>query len=207
MKLFYFAPSHHSRRVLAVIHHLGLEVELEHRDLPSGQHRTPDIQALSPNGMLPLLVDGDVVVAESNAIMQYLADRQGATPLYPAAPAARAKVNQWLSWQMCHFGPASSPFVFEHIVKPLLGLGAPDAARLAKTSADFIKFGSALDKQLAANTFVTGSEPTLADYAIASNLMYAGPAHMPLADLPRVQSWMNRIEALPAWRASAPPAH
>ena len=76
MRLYFFAPSHHSRRVLAVINTLGLQVDLDHRDLTKGEHLTPEIKALNPNGFLPILVDGDFALFESNAIMQYLADSQ-----------------------------------------------------------------------------------------------------------------------------------
>ena len=203
MKLYYFQRSHHSRRVLAALNHLGMAVDLEHRDLVKGEHHTPELQAINPGGMLPLLVDGDFVLSESNAIMMYLADKHGPTSLYPQEMQARARMHQWLSWQMCHFGPATSPFVFEHIVKPLIGGGPVDEARLAKAREDFLRFGKILDAQVATGSFVAGSEVTLADFAIASNLMYAGPAKMPLADLPNAMRWYARIEALPAWQASA----
>lgn len=206
MKLFYFAPSHHSRRVMAVIKHLDLLVDLDHRDLAKGEHKTPEILALNPSGWLPILVDGDLALSESNAIMQYLAEKNGPSSLYPADPVKRARVNQWLSWQMCHFGPSATPFVFEHIVKGLFGMGAPDLKRLETTRVDFLKHGGVLNQHLGKNRFVAGDEPTIADFAIASNVMYAQPAHLPMADLPNAQAWYARIDALPAWRASDPSA-
>lgn len=202
-KLFCDGRSHHSRRVLALAAALGIELELDHRDLPSGAHRAPDLQAINPGGMLPVLVDGGFVLTESNAIMMYLADKHGPTPLYPAEPRARAQLHQWLSWQMCHFAPTTSPFVFEHIVKALLKAGEPDMARLEKTREDFLRLGAVLDQHLAERDFIVGDGATIADLSIASNLMYAQPAKIPVADLPNVKRWLARVEALPAWQASA----
>lgn len=205
MKLYYFAPSHHSRRVLAVINQLGLEVVLDHRDLTKGEHKTPEIEALNPNGFLPILTDGDLRLYESNAIMQYLANQQAETDLYPREAAARALVDQWLSWQMCHFGPATTIFVFENMVKQLIGGGPADPVKIAEGKEKFAKFGAVLDARLAESRFIAGDAVTLADYAIASNLMYADAAGIPWGELNNVKAWYARIEELPAWQKSAPP--
>ncbi|KJV04997.1 glutathione S-transferase family protein, partial [Methylocucumis oryzae] len=77
MKLYHFPISPNSRRVVAVIHHLGLECELIALDLSKGEHLTPEFISLNPNHMIPTLVDGDTVLWESNAIMQYLCAKVG----------------------------------------------------------------------------------------------------------------------------------
>ena len=205
MRLYFFAPSHHSRRVLAVINTLGLQVDLDHRDLTKGEHLTPEIKALNPNGFLPILVDGDFALFESNAIMQYLADSQNETSLYPREAQARGLVNQWLSWQMCHFGPTTSTIVFERMVKQLVGGGPADQAKIAEAEEKFTKLGTTLDAELAKRDFIAGDQVTLADYAIASCLMYADATQIPWADLQNVIEWYARVAALPAWQQSEPP--
>lgn len=205
MKLYYFAPSHHSRRVLAVINHLGLQVDLDHRDLTKGEHQTPEIEALNPGGLLPILVDGDFALFESNAIMQYLADLQAETSLYPREVRARGLVNQWLSWQMCHFGPTTSTYVFENLVKQMIGGGPADQAKLAEAAEKFAKLGALLDGQLAKRNFIAGDKPTLADFAIASCLMHADATQIPWAELQNVKAWYARVAALPAWQQSETP--
>lgn len=204
MKLYYYSRSHNSRRVLALIRHLGIAVELDHRELSKGEHKTPEITALNPNGLLPILVDGDFVLFESNAIMQYLSDKHGPTELYPADLNARAKVNQWLSWQMCHLSQTTGPYVFENLVKPLFDMGEPDTVRLDKVAVDFKKYVAVLDGQLGNQTFVTGDHLTLADFSIASNLMYADIAKMPWQDFANVRAWYARVAALDSWIASEP---
>lgn len=202
--LYCFAPSHHSRRVLAVAHSLGVTLKTEHRDLSKGEHRTADILAMNPNGWLPILVDGDVTLFESNAIMQYLADQYGPTSLYPEIPGRRGLVNQWLSWQMCHFGPATGPFVYERLVKGLLGQGVPDEARLDKVAVDFLKHATVLDGALQRRTYVCGDDVTLADFAIASNLMYAEMIRIPWDAFAALRAWYGRVTALDAWVRTAP---
>jgi glutathione S-transferase len=78
MKLYYVVGSPNCRNVHAVLNHLQLEVERVYFDFFAGDLRQPDYLALSPNGKVPTLVDGDLVLSESNAIMQYLADKAGA---------------------------------------------------------------------------------------------------------------------------------
>ncbi|WP_253815910.1 glutathione S-transferase family protein [Vibrio coralliilyticus] len=83
MKLYAIVGSPNSRKVLAVINHLGLDIEIEYLDLFSGEHKQPEYVSLNPNAMVPTLVDGDVSLWESNAIIQYLAENSGINDLYP----------------------------------------------------------------------------------------------------------------------------
>src|SRR5258707_15891659 len=79
MKLHSFVGSAHSHKVQAVISHLGLAVEIEYHDFVAGELRGPDYLTLNPNAKVPVLVDGQFTLWESNAIMQYLADKAGDT--------------------------------------------------------------------------------------------------------------------------------
>jgi glutathione S-transferase len=74
MKLHYVVGSPNCRKVHAVINALGLQVEFAYLDFFRGDLRGADYLAMNPNAMVPVLVDGDFVLTESNAIMNYLAD-------------------------------------------------------------------------------------------------------------------------------------
>ena len=83
MKLHTAPGSPSGRKVQAVILHLKLDVQVQNHDFAKGELRAPEYLALNPNGSVPTLVDGDFVLWESNAIMQYLADKAGDQLLFP----------------------------------------------------------------------------------------------------------------------------
>src|SRR5262249_9043702 len=81
-------------------------IRVEYHDFVAGDLRTADYVALNPNGMVPLLVDGAFRLWESNAIMQYLADKAGSDALFPRDPQKRADVVRWQFWEVAHFNKA-----------------------------------------------------------------------------------------------------
>jgi glutathione S-transferase len=87
------------RKVCWTCEELGLAFELEPWGSGFRPTDTPEFRALNPNALVPVLLDGDAVLWESNTICRYLAGRQGRTDLLPAEPLARARVEQWMDWQ------------------------------------------------------------------------------------------------------------
>lgn len=81
MKLYYFPRSPNTRKVWATAIALGIDLELELVDLLAGQQRNPAYLKLNPNGLTPTLQDGDFVLWESNAMMQYVASKKTEQPL------------------------------------------------------------------------------------------------------------------------------
>jgi len=204
MKLYGFPPSPNTWKVRAVAAHLGLPLELQFVDLTKGQQRTPDYLAINPTGRTPTLVDGDFVLGESTAIMQYLADQTPNT-LWPNDVRARADIVRWQCWQLAHWnGEACQPLVFQRLVKKLLNMGAPEAAVVDNATEAFKREAQMLDAHLARRGYLVGSAVTLADFSAAAPLFYSKEAELPVASFPRVQDWFARVSALPAWRDTAP---
>ncbi|MPZ56633.1 MAG: glutathione S-transferase family protein [Rhizobiales bacterium] len=204
MKLYGFPPSPNTWKVRAVIAHLGIPVDFELVDLAAGQQRTPEYLALNPTGRAPVLVDGDLVLWESNAIMQYLAGCN-ASPLWPDDARIRADIMRWQSWQLAHWGTeACGPLIFQRAVKRVLNIGAPDAAIVARATDCFNREASVLDAHLSKQTYLVGDRLTLADFSVAVPLFLAEPAELPLAPYQHVRDWFARVSALPAWRETAP---
>ncbi len=87
-----------------------LDIPFERVDLggPFGGNQDPEYLALNPNGLVPTVKDGDLVLWESNTICRYLATTHRGERLYPAAPAARALVERWMDWQLANVGPPMS---------------------------------------------------------------------------------------------------
>ena len=166
--------------------------------------RAPAYLALNPAGRTPTLVDGDVTLWESNAIMQYLADRASNT-LWPNDARARADITRWQCWQLAHWSKEGcEPLIFQRLVKKLLNLGPPDEAILAKGTEAFNREARVLDGHLSKHSYLVGNGVTLADFACAAPLFYAKEAELPLAPYAHVRDWFARVSALPAWRDTAP---
>jgi len=194
------ASSINVRKVLWTADELGLayahEAEWGSADRPLDD---PAFRALNPNGLVPVLVDGDTVLWESNTLCRYLAARHGAAQptLLPADPAGRARVEQWMDWQLGELNPAWRP-AFMARVRRADGWAAQVAGSIDRWSG----LMAVLDAQLSrTGAFVTGAEFTLAD--IVLGLSANRWQHTPIDDrpaLPHVAAWMQRLQDRPAAR-------
>jgi glutathione S-transferase len=206
MKLYGFPLSPNTWKVRAVAAHLGMPLDLELVDISKGQSHTAEYLALNPTGRTPTLVDGDFVLWESTAIMQYIASRSP-NGLWPNDARLRADIMRWQSWELAHWTKEGcQPLIFQRLVKAILKLGPPDAAVVAAATEAFNREARVLDQHLAKQPYLVGGEVTLADFSVASPLVYAKQAELPLASYPRVAEWFGRISAMPAWRDTAPVA-
>ena len=204
MKLYGFPPSPNTWKVRAVAAHLGIPLEFEFVDLTKGASHAPQYLALNPTGRTPTLVDGDLKLWESTAIMQYIA-AQKPNSLWPNDARVRADIMRWQSWDLVHWGKdACQPLIVQRLVKKLLNLGPPDEAVVAQGLECFNKEAKVLDAHLARQPYLAGKEVTLADFAVAAPLFHAKAADLPLAPYARVQDWFARVSALPCWQQSAP---
>ena len=202
MKLYGFPRSPNTWKVRAVAAQLDIPLELELVDLT--KPRTADYLAINPTGRTPTLVDGDFILWESNAIMQYVASRS-ANALWPDNARARADISRWQFWQLAHFSSeACIPLIFNRLVKKILNLGPPDEAALAKGTECFNRDARMLDAHLAKHPYLVGNALTLADFTVAAPLFYAKEAELPIAPYASLRDWFGRVSALPAWRDTAP---
>jgi glutathione S-transferase len=203
MKLYCFPPSPNTWKVRATAHQLDVPLELEIVDLTKRAQREPKYLALNPTGRTPTLVDGDFTLWESSAIMQYLGSKKK-TPLWPDDAKARADIMRWQSWHLQHWSRATTPFIFENVVKQILKLGAPDQNVLAQTAEMFHQEAAVLDKHLEAQPWLLGDALTLADFTVVAPLFNAERAKMPLDKYARIKAWFAKQAALPAWQQTAP---
>lgn len=195
MKLYDFPFSPNCRKVRAVAYELGLKLEYVPINLLKGESRTPQFLAMNPNGHVPVLEDGELLLWESNAIIAYLAAKPHQGPsLAPVEARGRAEVDRWLAWQLAHLGPAIRKVAFERILKKLTGRGVPDAAAIAEGTADFQAHTAVLDGALENGEYVAGPL-SIADFALAAHYSLAQPCGLDLAPYARVSSWLARILA------------
>lgn len=191
------------RKVLAGLQLLGVPYQLRHVDYFKGEQKGEAYTALNPNASIPAMRDGDFVLWESNAILQYAADKSGNDGAYPRDLKTRADVNRWLLWESSSWFPACYVYLVENCVKPLLG-GAADAKVLEGQAANFDKLAGILDARLAKHDWVAGTPgPTIADIALAAPMHLHGWQELPLAGFPNLKRWMTeRVENLPCWQAT-----
>ena len=205
MKLYDFAFSPNCRKVRALAYELGIQLEFVSVDLPKGAQRAPAFLAINPNGRVPVLVDGDLVLWESIAILRYLATKAGGA-LVPTDPLAVAEVDRWVSWQLAHLGPAMSKVAFERVVKKVTGQGEPDEAAIAAGSAEFAKLTAILDGALRGRDYLAGSL-SIADFALAAHFSLAGTAGLDLAPYAHVSAWLSRVLSRDSMRRALADAH
>lgn len=198
--LYHFPYSQHARRVVSLLEAAKLPYELRHVDMGKGEHLSAAYLAINPNHQIPTLLDGDLVLHESNAILRYLCHKHGLTDWYPAEPAHRARVEQWLDWNQCRLSPAVIDIVLN---KVFLGeKGDKDAIR--RGAAKLRELTPILDAGLAGHDFLAGPMPTIADLSVASNLF-----QLDLADATpsgaQIANWYRRMTAMECFRTSLPP--
>jgi glutathione S-transferase len=183
--------SGHTHRVENFLSILGLPYRLELA--PMEVRQKPEFRALNPLGQIPVLQDGDVVLADSNAILVYLARRYaGGTPWLPEEPVAAAHVQRWLSIAAgeLKYGPAAARVITVWGLAGNLAVAHEIAARL-------LRF---MEGHLADRSFLAAEQPTIADLACYSYVAHAPEGRISLAEYPHVRAWLARVEALPGFK-------
>lgn len=202
MKLYITPMSPNSRKVTAVVAHLGLDCETQIVDLSKGENKTPEFLAVNPNGKVPALSDGDFSLWESNSIMSYLCSKVD-TDLWPNSDA-RYDITRWMNWELAHWGRWISTYGYETLLKAMFGQGGPDEAVLKEAGGFIGRFARVLDDHLAKRDFLVGEGLTLADFSVATHLTYRVPAKLPLDGFANIDAWSKRLDEIPAWRESMP---
>jgi len=207
MKLYVMPVSPNVRKVQAVVNYLNLDLDIVDTDVMAGDLSTDEFLGINPNGKVPVLVDDDFKLWESNAIAQYLASTAAKNDLFPDDLKKRIEITRWQFWESNHYNKAVGTIVWETKIKPLFKVpGDADETKIEAALIDFNRFASILDKQLDGNDFITGDTLTLADFSVGamSALVLSKNSGVPLEDYPNIRSWYQRLEAIPEFAASGP---
>jgi glutathione S-transferase len=191
MKIYDFAFSPNCRKVRAVAYELGLKPEFVSVNLFTGEQRHPSVTGVNPNAKVPILVDGDFVLWESNAIAAYLAE---GSALLPASGRERAEVQRWADWQLAQLGPAIRKVAFERLVKPMTGQGQPDVEVVEEGIAEYTRWAGVLDACLGTKEYVAG-RLSIADFILASVFTIGATVGLETAPYPKVNAWVGRVLA------------
>jgi glutathione S-transferase len=188
IRLYDFPLSGNAHKVRNLLSLLGAEHEIVPVDLAAGEQRSPEFLALNPFGHVPVLVDGDVVVRDSSAILVYLGRKFGRGQWLPVDALGEARVQEWLavaSNEVAH-GPGFARLI------TVFGADGDLAAVQARSHALLERFEAHLESHL----FLASDRPTIADIANYSYIALAPDGGVALDAYPRLRAWLGRLEAL-----------
>jgi glutathione S-transferase len=192
MKLYEFAPTR-SIRVRWTLQELEVDFDSETVNLMAGENQQPAFLELNPAGKLPVLVDDDLVLTESVAIVLYLADKFPERGFAPTGLDQRSELNRWLL------------FTATELEQPLWRMARhtmlyPEPKRLpadiALAREDFKPLARVLDEHMKGRDFVVGDSVTVGDFVLGYTLDWANEVRL-LDSFPRLKGYMERMYARP----------
>jgi glutathione S-transferase len=188
MKLYYHPLSGHAHRARLFLSLLGIEHELVEVNLAAAAHKAPDFLKLNPFGQVPVLDDDGTIINDSNAILVYLAKKQGATNWLPEDAKGAAAVQRWLSVAAGEiaYGPCAARLVTV--------FGAAFNATEVIARAHVIL--GRIEKELDGRQWIAADHPTIADVALYSYIARAPEGNVDRSAYSNVTAWLRRMEAL-----------
>src|SRR5258708_11705906 len=203
LKIYATPLSANGRKVLAVCRQLELNPEIHEVNVYRGEGRRPEYLAINPSGKIPALIDGEFVLAESNAILLYLAEAHGGNRLWSSDAQQRGRIAQWLFWESAHWQPTLIGFLSTVVGHRLL----PERVPRPQHTPDWSDPGvqgtlETLESALSSAAFLTGPTATIADFSVAGMTTYFRAAAFPFQSFPNISGWHARIEALESWRGT-----
>jgi glutathione S-transferase len=197
MKLYGFGPTR-SLRAMWGLKELGIDFEFIPVNLLAGEHKTPKFLAINPAGRVPVLVDGDITVPESAAIILYLADKYPEKGLLPEALADRAEVYRWIMFAMTELEQPLWRIAKHRAVYPK-EKRIPADITLARE--EFTEMAKVLDTHMQGRQFIVGDRFSAADCVTAYLMDWASIIEGLLQPHRNLQAYLDRLYA----RQSAPP--
>lgn len=194
IKLYRHPLSGHSHRVELLLSLLGLKAELIDVDLMSGEQKQEAFLKLNPLGQVPVLVDGDIVLSDSNAILTYLAasyDESGSYLPIDAVQAAQVQSYLTIAASQIANGPGAARLI------NLFG-ATIDHQRAIDTANSILEL---INNKMASRDWLATDKPSLADVACYAYIARAPEGDISLAPYPHVETWLKRVEALPGFVA------
>jgi glutathione S-transferase len=181
---------------------LADELGLTYEHIPAGgDHRRldePAFRRMNPNGLVPVLQDGDLSIWESHAILRYLAARHGSAHFWAADPAARSYVDRWMDWSQTALQPAFLGGIFWGYYRtPEAQRNGPQIQKdLNRCKLLFLQ----LDNALAGREYLLGHRLSLADMPAATSLYRYFELDIERPALPNVEAWYERLKIRPAYQ-------
>lgn len=191
IRLHTYLLSGHGHRAELFLSLLGLPFERIEVDLVRGAHKRPEFLALNLFGKVPVIEDDGVVIADSHAILVYLASRYDRTGRWlPRDPFGAAQVQRWLALSA---GPQVNGAAN---ARWLTLTGKPVPSAMTEIANELLR---QIEQHLQGRDWLVGDGPTIADLALYSYTAHVPEGGVPLEPYPALQAWLARIEALPGF--------
>ncbi|HZP19379.1 MAG TPA: glutathione S-transferase [Bauldia sp.] len=198
MRMWGRPNSLNTQKVLWALAELRLDCERVDAGLQFGVNNTPEYRAMNPNGLVPTLEDGGLILWESNVIVRYLASRYGAGTLYPATVAERFIAEQWMDWQQTSLNPPIGT-VFMHLHR--LPPDRRDPAQIEKSRAAAEPMLAILDQRLAESAWLGGENFSMADIPAGTSVSRWYKLPLAREPHPHVERWLMELKRRPAFKA------
>lgn len=200
LTLFDYPPSENAWKVRLLLNHLGRPYRTEVVSIFEGAGRTPAYLAINPTGTVPAIrLDDGRTLAESNAILAYLAD---GTPYLPSDPFERAKVQQWLHFEQERVESVIGSLRFWTLTGKL-AQRPPALVEMKRNGA--LRTLAILDRELSQHAFLANDRYSIADMAVFAYASHAEEAGIALEPYPHFRAWVSRVQAQPGFLANTHP--
>lgn len=197
LTLFDYLPSQNAWKVRLLLNHLGRPYRTVPISIFEGEGKTAQFRRISPTGAVPaILLDDGRALAESNAILAYLAD---GTPYLPGDPFERAKVQQWLHFEQERVESVIGSLRYWTMTGKLAHR-SPEMIEAKRNAA--VRSLGILESELSTRLFIAGDHYTIADMAVFAYASRAEEAGLSLEAHPNFRAWIARIEAQPGFLAT-----
>lgn len=184
-------------KALWVLDEIGLDYEREDVGRQFGKNHEAPYLRLNPNGRIPTIIDGDLVLWESNSIVRYLAAMHSSGTLWPTDPAARARCEMWMDWQLTELANGMVP-VFHGLIRKSAEERDMDAINAARD--EWAAKWRILDDHLSRNAYVGGDSFTMADIPIGPTAYRWYELPIEREDFVHLKRWYDLICARPLFR-------
>jgi glutathione S-transferase len=184
------------QKVVLACEELGLAYDRRDAGGAFGIVNTPDYRAMNPNGLVPVLIDGDAVLWESNVIVRYLAAKHGEGTVWPTDHATRARSDRWMDWGSFTLYPKYHP-AFWNLVRT-----APEKRDMAAVEVSLAATEPVMDileAELAGKTFLAGDRPTIGDIGLIPGVFRWLNMPIQRKARPNCEAWAGRLAARPGY--------
>ena len=201
LKIYGRATSSNVQAVMWAIGEFGIEHQRMDVGGNFGRNDTSEFLAMNPMGRVPVMQDGTLTLFESQAILRYLAAKYRTNGFWPADPASRAKIDQWMEWAKINFYPILTLKIFWQLIR--ITSSDRNNELVLEGQSELVDLMSIADTQISKEGWLAGPEMTLADISFGTHLYRYFNLPFERANLPNLQNYYEKLCGREAYQKHA----